>query len=67
MHSLDKYSQLDNGMQRMLSAPKIFNAVADALEWCIASAEAQIVYRCLDDLLSWGHLSQNIVAMTLAF
>jgi len=31
------------------SAPKIFNAVADALEWCIASAGVEVVYHYLDD------------------
>ena len=26
------------------TAPKIFNAVADALEWCIASEGAEVIY-----------------------
>ena len=31
------------------SAPKVFNAVADALEWCIAKAGVEILYYYLDD------------------
>ena len=31
------------------SAPKIFNAVADALEWCIAKEGVEAIYHYLDD------------------
>jgi len=36
------------------SASKTFNAVADALEWCITSAGVQIVYHYLDDFAVLG-------------
>ena len=31
-------------------APKLFNAVADALEWCVARQGIQHIYHYLDDL-----------------
>ena len=36
------------------SAPKIFNAVADALEWCIAKAGVGVLYHYLDDFVVLG-------------
>ena len=36
------------------SAPKIFNAVADALEWCVAAEGVEIVYHYLDDFAVLG-------------
>ena len=36
------------------SAPKVFNAVADALEWCIAKAGVEILYHYLDDFVIVG-------------
>ena len=38
------------------SAPKIFNAVADALEWCIASEGVEVIYHYLDDFTVLGPL-----------
>ena len=36
------------------SAPKIFNAVADALEWCIAQKGVRHIFHYLDDFLVMG-------------
>ena len=36
------------------SAPKLFNAVADALEWCVAQQGAQRIYHYLDDFVVLG-------------
>ena len=36
---------------RLRSAPKIFNAVADALEWCVAKAGVQVLYHYLDNFI----------------
>lgn len=36
------------------SAPKIFNAVADALEWCIAQKGVEYIFHYLDDFLVMG-------------
>ena len=36
------------------SAPKIFTALADALEWCIAKAGVEVVYHYLDDFAVLG-------------
>ena len=36
------------------SAPKIFNAVADALEWCVAREGVQEIYHYLDDFAIIG-------------
>ena len=36
------------------SAPKIFNAVADALEWCIAQKGVHHIFHYLDDFLVMG-------------
>ena len=47
------------------SAPKIFNAMADALEWCIASEGVEVIYHYLDDFAILGspdseQCSQNL-------
>ena len=31
------------------SAPKIFNAMADALEWCVAKKNVDFIYHYLDN------------------
>ena len=36
------------------STPKIFNAVADALEWCVAEEGVGIIYHYLDDFAVLG-------------
>ena len=35
-------------------APKIFNAVADALEWCVTKEGVNYVYQYLDDFVVLG-------------
>ena len=37
------------------SAPKIFNAVADVLEWCIRRRGVQHIFHYLDDFMSLAH------------
>ena len=44
------------------SAPKIFTAIADALEWCMAKEGVQAVYHYLDDFIVLG-ASGSEVAM----
>ena len=39
---------------RLRSAPKIFNAVADALEWCISKEGVEWIYHYLDDFAVLG-------------
>lgn len=36
------------------SAPKIFNAIADALEWCIANESVELIFHYLDDFAIIG-------------
>jgi len=36
------------------SAPKIFNAIADALEWCISNGGVEWIYHYLDDFTVLG-------------
>ena len=36
------------------SAPKLFNAVADALEWCVRTQGVQLIFHYLDDFLLLG-------------
>ena len=36
------------------SAPKLFNAVADALEWCVKSEGAGFMWHYLDDFITIG-------------
>jgi len=38
----------------LCSAPKIFNPIADALEWCVAKAGAEVLYHYLDDFIVLG-------------
>ena len=33
------------------STPKVFNVVADVLEWCIAKDDEEILYHYLDDFV----------------
>ena len=42
------------------SAPKIFTAVADALEWCIAQRGVESIYHYLDDFLVMGHPGSSV-------
>jgi len=49
------------------SAPKIFNAVADALEWCIASKCVEVIYNYLDDFAILGAPESNNAVRTLAY
>ena len=47
------------------SAPKIFSAVADALEWCITQKGVDYIFHYLDDFFSHGptrikHLSRKL-------
>lgn len=42
------------------SAPKIFNAVADALEWCIAQKGVEYIFHYLDDFLVMGPPESSI-------
>ena len=41
------------------SAPKIFSAVADALEWCVAREGVDIIYHYLDDFTVLGPSSSE--------
>ena len=36
------------------SAPKIFNAIADALEWCVSREGVEWIYHYLDDFTILG-------------
>ena len=47
------------------SAPKIFNAVADALEWCWKFNVAQFGWHYLNDLLRLGGLIPGNAALTV--
>ena len=42
------------------SAPKIFNAIADALEWCIAQKGVHHLFHYLDDFLVMGPPNSSI-------
>ena len=44
------------------SAPKIFTALADALEWCMAKEGVQAVYHYLDDFVVLGPPSSETCA-----
>ena len=44
------------------STPKIFNAVADALEWCVAKAGVQVLYHYLDDFIVLGPPASELCA-----
>ena len=47
------------------SAPKIFTAVADALEWCIARQGVELVYHYLDDFITLGPPDSDICMRNL--
>lgn len=52
------------------SAPKIFNAIADGLEWCVISRGVAKIFHCLDDFAVAGPLDleschQDLVTTTL--
>ena len=50
-----KYVYIDTMLPFGLrSAPKIFNAVADGLEWCITKVGVQVRYHYLDDFIVLG-------------
>ena len=36
------------------SAPKIFNAVADAAQWCVQQQGVEFIDHYLDDFIVWG-------------
>ena len=46
------------------SAPKIFNAVADALDWCIKQQGASLVEHYLDDYIIWALQPQCNASLT---
>ena len=46
------------------SAPKIFNALADALEWCVASGGVVNIFHYLDDFAVVGPLTQRAATRT---
>ena len=48
------------------SAPKIFNAVADALEWCIRAHGVQHIFHYLDDFIVIGPPNSTTCAEALA-
>jgi len=47
------------------SAPKIFNAVADALEWCVATEGVQDIYHYLDDFATIGPPDSKLCSWNL--
>ena len=47
------------------SAAKIFNAVADALEWCIASEGVEVIFYYLDDFAVLGTPDSTQCSQTL--
>jgi hypothetical protein len=48
------------------SSPKIFSAVADALEWCIIQGGVQDIFHYLDDFLVMGPPGSSICNDNLA-
>ena len=48
------------------SAPKIFNAVAEALEWCIRSRGVRHIFHYLDDFIVVGPSNSDACAQALA-
>ena len=48
------------------SAPKIFNAVADALEWCIRKRGVLHIFHYLDDFIVIGPPNSSVCAEALA-
>jgi len=49
----------------LCSAPKIFNAVADALEWCRANKGVQDIYHYLDDFATIDPLDSELCSWNL--
>ena len=47
------------------SAPKIFNAVADAIEWCVAKENVDNIYHYLDDFAVVGPPNSEDCAISL--
>jgi len=47
------------------SAPKIFTAFADALEWCISTAGVEFIYHYLDDFVVLGRPDTEQCAQSL--
>ena len=47
------------------SAPKVFNAVADALEWCNRLAGVTTANHHLDDFITMGPPNSNVCAKNL--
>jgi len=43
----------------LTSAPKIFNVVADALEWCLTAEGVEVVYHYLDNFAILGPLGSE--------
>ena len=44
------------------SAPKIFNSVADALEWCVSREGVEFIFHYLDDFaVVWAEQEQQNV------
>ena len=50
---------------RLQSAPKIFNAVADALEWCMAREGVSMIYHYLNDFAVLGPPSSEECGINL--
>ena len=44
---------------RLRSASKIFNAMADALEWCVIKEGVNIIYHYLDNFAALGRPSSE--------
>ena len=55
-------SELPFGLQ---SAPKIFTAIVDALEWCMAQEGVQAVYHYLDDFIILDPPSSEVCGESL--
>ena len=49
----------------LCSAPKIFNAVADALEWCITNEGVENIFHYLDDYIIVGPPKSEQCALDL--
>ena len=63
----DKRVFVDNALPFGLrSAPKIFNAVADALEWIIKARGVERVYHYLDDFITLGRPHSDACARSIS-
>ena len=47
------------------SAPKIFNALADGLEWCVSKEEVPYIYHYLDDFIVLGPPGSPVCSQSL--